>query len=135
MSNALGGYDHDKFYDTILQYDPDSDSWEVVGHMMERRDSHAVMVMDSGDFSDYCNLTTTAVPTTKPSTTVLPTTNSPTTTVPSTTTYYNSNAGYIVLINYLFPATIDQSKQILDMLTNFSPVHHGRWSGSTRGHC
>ena len=65
--------------------------------MMERRNSHAVMVMDSGDFSDYCNLTTTAVPTTMPPTTVLPTTNSPTTTVPSTTTYYNSNAGYITL--------------------------------------
>ena len=94
MSNALGGYDHDKFYDTILQYDPDSDSWEVVGHMMERRDSHAVMVMDSGDFSDYCNLTTTALPTTMPPTTTVPststippsTTTSPTITIPQTTT-------------------------------------------------
>ena len=124
-----GGYDPDgqksrsnyKFYDTILQYDHDSDSWEVVGHMMETRNSHAVMVMDSGDFSNYCNLTTTALPTkfppttaipttypatttipptttvptttTMPPTTVMPTTNSPTTAVPPTTTYYNFNAG------------------------------------------
>ena len=62
-----GGYDPDgqksrsnyKFYDTILQYDPVSDIWEVVGHMMEIRDSHAVTVMDSGEFSDFCDITTT----------------------------------------------------------------------------
>ena len=61
-----GGYDPDgqksrsnyKFYDIILQYDPDSDIWEVVGHMMVIRDSHAVTVMDSEEFSDYCDVTT-----------------------------------------------------------------------------
>merc|ERR1711933_420312 len=68
-----GGYDEDdvqksesnyNFYDTILQYDPDSDIWEVVGHMMETRNSHAVIVRDSGEFSDYCKHTTTVSPTT-----------------------------------------------------------------------
>ena len=62
-----GGYDPDgqksrsnyNFYDTILQYDPDSDIWEVVGHMMEAKTSHAITVMDSGDFSDFCDITTT----------------------------------------------------------------------------
>ena len=120
--NLPGGHDPDgqksrsnfKFYDTILQYDPDSDSWEVVGHTMETRNSHAVMVMDSGDFSDYCNLTTTAVPTTFPPTTttvLLTTTIHPTTTITQTTTMTpttnmpptttsNSNTGEIHRINH-----------------------------------
>ena len=56
-----GGYDHYyykgwKTYDTILQYNAGSDNWEVVGHMMEERASHAVMVMDSEDFSDHCSV-------------------------------------------------------------------------------
>ena len=90
-----GGHDPDgqksrsnyKYYDTILQYDNAYDSWEVVGHTIEPKNLHAVMVMDSEDFSDYCNLTTTAVPTTfPPTTTVLSTTTiPPTTTIPQTT--------------------------------------------------
>ena len=106
-----GGYDNDyEPYDTILQYDMGSDSWEVVGHTMEPKNSHAVMVMDSGDFSDYCNLTTTTMPTTMPPTTtiLLTTTNpqttswSPTTSMPPTTnmpptTTSNSNTGEIEL--------------------------------------
>ena len=91
MSNVPGGYDHDKFYDTILQYDPNSDIWEVVGHMMETRNSHAVMVMDSGEFSDYCKPTTTVSPTTAMPTTI-PSTVPPTTSMHPTTTY-NSDAG------------------------------------------
>ena len=56
-----GGYDHYyykgwKTYDTILQYNAGSDNWEVVGQMMEERASHAVMVMDSEDFSDHCSV-------------------------------------------------------------------------------
>ena len=41
-------------YDTIIQYDADSDNWDIVGHMMERRCGHAVMVMDTEEFSDHC---------------------------------------------------------------------------------
>ena len=53
-------YDHYNWnwqtYDYILQYHADSDNWETAGHMMEERSSHAVLVMDTEDFSDYCSV-------------------------------------------------------------------------------
>ena len=42
------------YYDTILEYDTEEDVIITVGQMIEARDHHAVSVVQSEDYSKWC---------------------------------------------------------------------------------
>ena len=43
-----------KTSDTILEYDITGDSYKEIGHMLDKRFSHAVSVVQYSDFSPWC---------------------------------------------------------------------------------
>ena len=51
--NQIDGRE-DKTSDTILEYDITGDSYKEIGHMLDKRFSHAVSVVQYSDFSPWC---------------------------------------------------------------------------------
>ena len=51
-----GGLDDevDEYYDTILKYDIEADTFTEAGHMLEARADHAISVVLYSEYSDHC---------------------------------------------------------------------------------
>ena len=50
----LGGRGVDKYYDDILEYEPEEGSILIVGHMTQTRVYHAVSVVEAQDYVPWC---------------------------------------------------------------------------------
>ena len=51
-----GGLDDevDEYYDTILKYDLEADTFTEAGHMKEARADHAISVVLYSEYSEHC---------------------------------------------------------------------------------
>ena len=54
-----GGYytndqDYGQSVDDIVEYDPETGQWKEVGRMLEKRDGHAMAVVDWNEIKQYC---------------------------------------------------------------------------------
>ena len=55
LSFILGGKDSDSNYrNDILQYNPETEEWRMIGTMKETRNDHAVTVVSYKDYADWC---------------------------------------------------------------------------------
>ena len=51
----LGGYVEDNSMDSILEFNLEAEEWTEIGAMKEARSSHAVSVVSSQDFVNWCS--------------------------------------------------------------------------------
>ena len=55
----VGGYyddeDHEIYYDDILEFDPLTGQWELVGRMRNVRRDHALAVVNFSQVAQFCN--------------------------------------------------------------------------------
>ena len=49
-----GGDDGGDYYDDILEYQPEEDTFTTVGHMIQARSYHAVSVVQADDYLQWC---------------------------------------------------------------------------------
>ena len=91
----LGGSDRSapclNAQNNILLYEPESESWTTVGHMINARESHAISTIQFEDVKDFCRPTTTTLsPNTATHTTTSTVTSIITTATHEETTAYSS---------------------------------------------
>ena len=52
----LGGDDYvGPYYDEILEFSPETESWTLVDMMREKRAAHAISVVNFKDFAEHCD--------------------------------------------------------------------------------
>ena len=50
----VGGGDYDVTYDAILEFKPEDDTIVTLGHMTQPRYAHAISVVQTQDYSNWC---------------------------------------------------------------------------------
>ena len=54
ITKCSGGYDGD-YLDDIVEFSPSTGKWSLLGNMMKTRGYHAVSVVSSDNFQQFCN--------------------------------------------------------------------------------